>query len=258
MLIAIGLAVGYRANVWNIGAEGQLIAGRDRRRRRRARVRTAAESPLVLPAMIVAGALGGMAWAAIPALAAHALQRQRDPDVADARLRRDARCCRCSCTARGAIRRASTSRSRSCSPTARCCRCSSPGTRLNVGVPRRARGRRRGLASSCARASPASRCASPGLAPAAAHYAGISAHAHRVDSACCRRRVRRPRRRRRGRRADRPAAAVGVAGLRLRRDHRRVRRPAASGRHPVREPADVAALPRRRGGADRTSRCRRR
>ena len=27
MLIATGLAVGYRANVWNIGAEGQLIAG---------------------------------------------------------------------------------------------------------------------------------------------------------------------------------------------------------------------------------------
>jgi len=27
MLIAIGLAVGFRANVWNIGAEGQLIAG---------------------------------------------------------------------------------------------------------------------------------------------------------------------------------------------------------------------------------------
>src|SRR5512134_1797200 len=27
MLCAIGLAVGYRANVWNIGAEGQLIMG---------------------------------------------------------------------------------------------------------------------------------------------------------------------------------------------------------------------------------------
>ena len=39
MLIATGLAVGYRANVWNIGAEGQLLLGRDRRRRSRARVR---------------------------------------------------------------------------------------------------------------------------------------------------------------------------------------------------------------------------
>ena len=27
MLVAIGLSVGYRANVWNIGAEGQLIMG---------------------------------------------------------------------------------------------------------------------------------------------------------------------------------------------------------------------------------------
>src|ERR1044071_6382858 len=27
MLIAVGLAVGFRANVWNIGAEGQFILG---------------------------------------------------------------------------------------------------------------------------------------------------------------------------------------------------------------------------------------
>src|SRR2546422_1655784 len=27
MLIAVGLACGYRANVWNIGAEGQLVLG---------------------------------------------------------------------------------------------------------------------------------------------------------------------------------------------------------------------------------------
>ena len=39
---------------------------------------------------------------------------------------------------------------------------------------------------------------------------------------------------------------TAVARLRLRRDHRRVRRPAATRRHPAREPADVAALPRRR------------
>jgi simple sugar transport system permease protein len=67
MLCAVGLAIGYRANVWNIGAEGQLTTGavfaggialafHD------------SSSPLVLPAMMLAGALGGMAWAAIPAL----------------------------------------------------------------------------------------------------------------------------------------------------------------------------------------------
>ncbi len=66
MLCAVGLAVGYRANVWNIGAEGQLVMGaifgggvalafHD------------SESALALPLMIVAGMAGGMAWAAIPA-----------------------------------------------------------------------------------------------------------------------------------------------------------------------------------------------
>jgi simple sugar transport system permease protein len=66
MLIATGLAVGYRANVWNIGAEGQLLAGAIAG----GGVALAfhdATSPLLLPAMIVAGALGGMAWGAIPA-----------------------------------------------------------------------------------------------------------------------------------------------------------------------------------------------
>jgi simple sugar transport system permease protein len=67
MLCAVGLATGYRANVWNIGAEGQLTMGaifggglalafHD------------STSPAVLPSMLVAGALGGAAWAAIPAL----------------------------------------------------------------------------------------------------------------------------------------------------------------------------------------------
>jgi simple sugar transport system permease protein len=66
VLIGCGLAVGFRANVWNIGAEGQLIIGA-----------IAAcgvglfypdpESLLLLPLMLVAGAAGGMAWAAIPA-----------------------------------------------------------------------------------------------------------------------------------------------------------------------------------------------
>ena len=67
MLCAIGLAIGFRANVWNIGAEGQFMLG--------AVAATGvalyfegSESSLLLPAMIVAGALGGAAWAAIPAL----------------------------------------------------------------------------------------------------------------------------------------------------------------------------------------------
>ena len=66
ILCATGVAIGFRASVWNIGAEGQLILGAI------ASGVVALEfggtgSPLVLPAMFLAGALGGMAWAAIPA-----------------------------------------------------------------------------------------------------------------------------------------------------------------------------------------------
>jgi simple sugar transport system permease protein len=67
MLIATGLAIGYRANVWNIGAEGQLLVGA-MAGGGLALAFHGSDSPLLLPAMIVAGALGGMAWAAFPAL----------------------------------------------------------------------------------------------------------------------------------------------------------------------------------------------
>ena len=67
MLCALGLAVGFRANVWNIGAEGQLIVG--------AIAASAvalhfyeSEGAHVLVFMVLAGILGGMLWAAIPAL----------------------------------------------------------------------------------------------------------------------------------------------------------------------------------------------
>jgi ABC-type uncharacterized transport system permease subunit len=66
MLIAIGLAVGFRANVWNIGAEGQFILGAIFGGGV-ALYFHGVESPLVLPAMVLAGALGGALWAAIPA-----------------------------------------------------------------------------------------------------------------------------------------------------------------------------------------------
>ena len=66
ILIGIGLSFGFRANIWNIGAEGQYIAGaiaggglavywHD------------STSSFLLPAMIMTGILGGMLWAAIPA-----------------------------------------------------------------------------------------------------------------------------------------------------------------------------------------------
>jgi simple sugar transport system permease protein len=66
-LCGIGLALGFRASVWNIGADGQLtmgaIAGGCV-----ALYFYGVEAPWVLPLMVLAGALGGAAWAAIPAL----------------------------------------------------------------------------------------------------------------------------------------------------------------------------------------------
>src|SRR3984957_8605784 len=66
MLCALGLAPGYRANVWNIGAEGQFTLGA---------ITgggiglycTGALGAWSLPTMLVVGVIGGMAWAAIPA-----------------------------------------------------------------------------------------------------------------------------------------------------------------------------------------------
>jgi ABC-type uncharacterized transport system permease subunit len=67
ILCGVGLAVGFRANVHNIGADGQLTMGA-----------VAAgwvalhfdgvDASWLLPLMIAAGALGGLAWAAVPAL----------------------------------------------------------------------------------------------------------------------------------------------------------------------------------------------
>ncbi|HZQ63315.1 MAG TPA: ABC transporter permease [Casimicrobiaceae bacterium] len=66
MLCGVGLAVGYRANVWNIGAEGQLTLG-GIFAGGLALVFDQSAGWWLLPAMIVAGAIGGMLWAAIPA-----------------------------------------------------------------------------------------------------------------------------------------------------------------------------------------------
>ena len=67
ILIAIGLSLCFRSNTWNIGAEGQLVAG------------AIAGSivpillpdwhgPLVLPLMLILGVAGGMLYAAEPAI----------------------------------------------------------------------------------------------------------------------------------------------------------------------------------------------
>lgn len=67
VLIAIGLSLGFKAGIWNIGAEGQYIMG--------ALFGAGAglafypvESVFIFPVMVLAGAFGGWIWAMIPAV----------------------------------------------------------------------------------------------------------------------------------------------------------------------------------------------
>jgi len=66
-LIAIGLAVGFRANVWNIGAEGQYMLGAVAATGVALYFYGVESRWLMLPMMLVAGAIGGALWALIPA-----------------------------------------------------------------------------------------------------------------------------------------------------------------------------------------------
>ncbi|MCX7560968.1 ABC transporter permease [Sulfitobacter sp. F26204] len=67
ILIAIGLSLGFKAGIWNIGAEGQYIMGA----LFGAGVGLAfypLEGFYIFPLMVLAGAFGGWIWAMIPAL----------------------------------------------------------------------------------------------------------------------------------------------------------------------------------------------
>ncbi len=66
LLIAQGLAIGFRARVWNIGAEGQLLAGAMAASALALHFDTS-ESAWLLPAMVCVGTLAGAAWAGIAA-----------------------------------------------------------------------------------------------------------------------------------------------------------------------------------------------
>jgi ABC-type uncharacterized transport system permease subunit len=67
-LIGAGLAVCFRANVWNIGAAGQYTLGAIAASAVALAAPPEAGSPLWLLPYLTAGVLGGVAWAAIPAL----------------------------------------------------------------------------------------------------------------------------------------------------------------------------------------------
>jgi simple sugar transport system permease protein len=66
-LIAVGLAICYRANVWNIGAEGQFLIGAVVGGGLGVATQGTDAGPWVLPAMLTMGALGGALYAFIPA-----------------------------------------------------------------------------------------------------------------------------------------------------------------------------------------------
>jgi general nucleoside transport system permease protein len=73
ILIAVGLAFCYRANLWNIGAEGQFIAGGALGGwvgllTYGGAYQGALGGWWILPAMMIFGALGGLLYAMIPAL----------------------------------------------------------------------------------------------------------------------------------------------------------------------------------------------
>jgi simple sugar transport system permease protein len=67
ILIAIGLSLGFKAGIWNIGAEGQYIMGAVAG----ASVGLAfypVTAWFVFPLMVLAGALGGFLWGLVPAI----------------------------------------------------------------------------------------------------------------------------------------------------------------------------------------------
>ena len=67
LIIALGLSVCFRSNVWNIGAEGQFVIGAVAA----GGVALLAEKttgPWIVPAILLAGILGGMVWAGLVAL----------------------------------------------------------------------------------------------------------------------------------------------------------------------------------------------
>jgi general nucleoside transport system permease protein len=68
VMIAVGLALCYIANVWNIGAEGQLLIGAVCGSWIAVKTQGTDAGAWVLPAMLVAGAVGGALYALIPAI----------------------------------------------------------------------------------------------------------------------------------------------------------------------------------------------
>src|SRR3712207_4784206 len=68
VFIAVGLALCYLANVWNIGAEGQFLIGAVAGGGIAVATHGTGAGPWVLPAMLIVGAAAGALYALIPAI----------------------------------------------------------------------------------------------------------------------------------------------------------------------------------------------
>ena len=246
MLIAVGLAVGFRANVWNIGAEGQFLTGAVGATGIALAFKET-HAALLLPSMVVAGAIGRGAVGGNPGAAQDPVQCQRDPHVADAGVHR---------AADGFVAGVRTVEGSgglqfSADRDVRGCRAAADADRRHaaqLGLRHRGGGARRRLhlhGEELHRIQDARRRRVGGGRALRGVFGG------RHDLARIARRRRRCRHRRHGRgvRSRRAVDRQALQRLRLRRDHRRVRRTAESGRYLLRQPADGAALHRRRAGA---------
>ncbi|RZJ03416.1 MAG: ABC transporter permease, partial [Haliea sp.] len=67
LIIALGLAVCFRSNVWNIGAEGQFVIGAVAAGGV-ALLADKSTGPWIVPLILLAGVAGGMLWSGITAL----------------------------------------------------------------------------------------------------------------------------------------------------------------------------------------------
>jgi simple sugar transport system permease protein len=68
ILIAVGLALGFKAGIWNIGAEGQYIIGAVCGAAVGLAFYPMEARWLIFPLMVIAGAVGGVLWAMIPGI----------------------------------------------------------------------------------------------------------------------------------------------------------------------------------------------
>ena len=67
LIIALGLALCFRSNVWNIGAEGQYVMGAVFATGIALMADNASSPWVMVPSVLLAGVLGGMVWAGITA-----------------------------------------------------------------------------------------------------------------------------------------------------------------------------------------------